>query len=579
MAFRSCSLDRVKFALVLGITSLTTLSMSHVAEAAGKKDKEALKLYDKAMDEDYLSVEFDKAEVKLKKAADLCGKDQCSPDVLGKIYVAMGTVHGVGQNKLDLAKADLVNALKADPSCKLIDGLSTPELDKKFKEAQAEAGGASSGEGGSGGEGGEGGATPSPAKVGDFPHTALPEAPINTPIPIFAEVPDEIGATKVVVRYKTFGGSKWQTLQLAKMKGGFGGEVPCTDVTTTGDFKYYVIATDDQGLSLAGAGSLKDPYKIPVKNKLSGDAPSLPGKDPPKACVAAGECPPGLPGCGSADGRGDKVAGSMCESNKECSSGLICLNGSCEPGDEPKPEGKSGKKNIVTLSGQFDLAFIGSGDKVCQNTANYACFETGTNAPYYGNPTDVKGTNGISGGLGFAHVRLLAGYDRILPLGFTAGARVGFALLGSPGPDVAAHPVPKGHAPPNAFLPLHLEFRGGWTLAKDGLSKGMLRPHFFVGGGVAQVNASVPVTVCDNQHATMDDPTKGTCGVKADGTKDTGTKVNAYQVTGQGFVDFGGGATYMIIDNFGISAELKFMVMLPTTGFVIAPVIAPVVAF
>ena len=57
------------------------------------------------------------------------------------------------------------------------------------------------------------------------------------------------------------------------------------------------------------------------------------------------------------------------------------------------------------------------------------------------------------------------------------------------------------------------------------------------------------------------------------------TKVDAYQVTGLGFVDFGGGATYWIVDNFGIAAELKFMIMLPTTGFVISPTLVPTLAF
>ena len=55
------------------------------AFAAGKKDKEAMKLHDQAMDEDYLSVEFDKAETKLKKAAELCGESNCSPEVAGKV--------------------------------------------------------------------------------------------------------------------------------------------------------------------------------------------------------------------------------------------------------------------------------------------------------------------------------------------------------------------------------------------------------------------------------------------------------------------------------------------------------------
>ena len=135
-------LDRsLRAAVALGLV-LAASSVALDAEAAGKKDKEALKLHDQAMDEHYLSVEFDKAAEKLEKAASTCGESNCSPEVLGKIFVALGTVHGVGQGKLDVALEDFKKALAADPKAKLIEGLTTPELEEKFKEAQAASGGA-----------------------------------------------------------------------------------------------------------------------------------------------------------------------------------------------------------------------------------------------------------------------------------------------------------------------------------------------------------------------------------------------------------------------------------------------------
>ena len=60
---------------------------------AGPKDAEVKKLLAAAMDEDYLATEFDKAEKKLKDAVSKCGASGCSPDLLGKVYVALGTVH------------------------------------------------------------------------------------------------------------------------------------------------------------------------------------------------------------------------------------------------------------------------------------------------------------------------------------------------------------------------------------------------------------------------------------------------------------------------------------------------------
>ena len=60
--------------------------------------------------------------------------------------------------------------------------------------------------------------------------------------------------------------------------------------------------------------------------------------------------------------------------------------------------------------------------------------------------------------------------------------------------------------------------------------------------------------------------------VKIDGAK-TGP------LAGLTFITFGGGVTYNIIKNFGISGELKFMVLFPTVGFTISPTVSPVVTF
>jgi hypothetical protein len=371
--------------------------------------------------------------------------------------------------------------------------------------------------------------------------------------------------------------------------------IPCEQVESPGEFRYYIIATDDQGLSLAGAGSLKDPFKVTIKTKISGDPPSLPGKDTPKQCMAKGECPPGLLGCGNGGNRGDKVEGVSCDATPECQEGLVCKDGICTPGDDGTSKPKSGgKKNLVSLSVQFDVNDITDGTRVCDQgssnakirdnaLANYTCaVPDGYLGPdnkkrytFYGQPGNVRGTDGIAGGPALGNIRLMVGYDRILPLGFTLGARIGYSFLGYPSPDDPPSRDASGgigYIPPNSFLPLHFEARGGWMLAKDGVKKGMIIPHVFLGGGVGMESGSIPVTVCDTANNTYSGGAK--C---PDGSSKV--TVDAYQITGQGFVDFGGGATYMIIDNFGIQAELKFMVQVPTVGFTFAPVIAPVVAF
>ncbi len=56
-------------------------------------------------------------------------------------------------------------------------------------------------------------------------------------------------------------------------------------------------------------------------------------------------------------------------------------------------------------------------------------------------------------------------------------------------------------------------------------------------------------------------------------------QVNAYQLTGLGFVDLGVGTTFGITPLFGIAAEVKLMFMVPTFGFVASPYLGPVFNF
>ena len=566
--------------LIFSLAAALALGSS-VAHAAGKKDKDAEKLISQAIDEDYLNVEHDKALEKLKKALDLCKKaENCSPEVVGKIHVASATVKGVGKSDLAGAKADLVLALKADPNAKLIDGLNPPELEAKLKEAQAEVGGTGTGgggtgggaagaepTGGSGGEAGKGGGGPAPS--GDFNHTPLGEAPVNTPVPIFAEIPEELGATKVIVRFKPYGGTKWETLPLTQMEGGFGGEVPCAAVNTTGELRYYIVGSDETGTPVATAGSVKSPFKIPIKAKLSGEAPSLPGKPAPKKCADKADCPPGLPGCeGTTEG---KAEGVICDATSECMTGLACIAGQCTPDGSSKPD-SGGTQHVISVGAQFDLAYVADGQDVCSaaNAGSYVCMEQNTDPrrQFVGNPVNVSGTNGISGGLAFGGARIFAGYDYYFPFGLGLGARAGFAF-GGPSVD-GAQVIPDGsdyQQLGKSFFPAHLEARASWRFLAPNMQGGDIAPHVFVGGGGAQVNASVPVTVCDALEGATESCEEGR------------TAVDAYQLSGLTFITFGGGATYMFIRNFGLSAELKFMVLFPTVGFTFSPTISPVVAF
>ncbi len=456
---------------------------------AGPKDKDAQKLFDKAINEDYLNADFDKAEKKLKEAVTKCGSSGCSPELLGKIYVALGTVHGVGQNKSDDAKSDFVSALKADPSAALDPALTTPELTKLFADAKKSAGnGSSSGSS-------SGSSTPKPP-AGDSNFTPPPESQVNTPLPIYVEPPDDVPLSKVVLRYKPFGATQFKSVELRKTGKGYGGEIPCTDTTTTGDIKYFFAFTGTDGEPAGELGSSKEPFKTTIKNDLDGAPPHLPGKKAPAQCHDTGDCPPDMPGCdsGHAAKHGDKGWGSTCEASSECKEGLVCLNGDCEEdngsgGGSKKDSGSGKKMNLMGVGIQFDWLILSGQQGVCDGPTNYACYIQGTNNQFFGVPVPFTNTDGIQGGGSFAGARILLGYDRQLlkKVGLSLGLRVGYAFGGPKSPDnVDSNGTPidsngnpiqftgavaqrNGGADPQqtpakSFLPVHAELRLSYYL-------------------------------------------------------------------------------------------------------------------
>ena len=399
---------------------------------------------------------------------------------------------------------------------------------------------------------------------------------------------------------------------MRKMASGFGGTVPCNQVTTTGKLRFYVIFKDQAGDPVMTVGRLKSPLEITIKNKIDGEQPALPGKKPPKKCTSV-ECPPDFPGCKST-GPAKVGWGGTCKETSECRDGLACTNGSCEKdesgdgGDSSdggsSSSGGSGSlpKNLVSLAAQLDVLAINSAENVCGRSKNdgsfttehdnYFCFNSGDGGEYLGIPSKDK-FNEIQGGAGIGF-RLLAGYTRVFGKGLSAGVRVGYALTGSPsigdaaerydackdanGKDACREPAAQD------FFPWHAEVRFEYFFLESKAEQWMKagkkylpRPYAFLGTGFGQVNSGVTLSVCD----TVDDAGNP---VTADQTKCPAntTKrddVEAYQITGLNFVDFGIGGIFPVHKNFGVQLELKFMVMLPTSGFVFAPVLGPVAMF
>lgn len=533
--------------------------VAHDAHAA-PKDAAALKLDKEAMDNDYLNVAFDKARAKLDKAVKECGASDCAKEVQVKLQMHLGIIL-VNMAKGPEAKAAFEAALKLDPKAEPEKDFTSPDVQKAFDEAKKSAGGS---------------APVDPPKEekkppktddekGDFTHEAVTEHPTNVPLAIYVRSGD--GVEKMALHYKAFGGD-WTKVEMRKMGKGYGVEIPCKDTSTSGTLQYYITAQDKAGDSAGSNGSKKDPYKVTVKQKVTGEVAHFPDKDAPAKCAA--ECPVGMPGCSAKIGYGSK-----CTGPGQCESGLACIEGTCSPGDEgktdlPPEEAADTKKNYLSLTVAGDLAFV-TGSDLCsranQESGAYTCFKK-NDKQYAGTPAAGKG-GALEGFAQFGTIRILVGYDRLIAKNFLLGARLGYAFRGGPQAEGG-----------NAFLPFHAEVRGTYFIGQGALARPGFRPFVFLAGGAAQVDAKIPNVVVANDCANLENatptPRPQDC-VRPSTSKNI--DVDAWKRLGQAFVGGGIGAVYAINKKSGVSAEVKVAGYFPSTGLAISPAIGFVQGF
>ena len=519
--------------------------------------KEATKLDKQAMDDDYLNVRFDKAEEKLKKALKECDKG-CDAKQKSTLYMHLGIIL-VNAGKKDDGVAAFVSGLKEDSGAAPEKDFTSPDVQKAYDEAKGKGGGKKPDDGDKG--------TDKPEPSSDLKHEAVAEGLVNAPLPIF--VGAEASAAKFIVNYKPFGG-EWTKVEMKKMGKIFGVEIPCKDTSATGTLKYYIVAQDAGGDTVATAGSKKQPYEVAIKNKVSGEQPSFPGKDAPAQCKSKDQCPPGInePGCEATAALG---FGSKCTGPGQCNKadGLACIEGTCQSGAE-EGGGEAGeggadeappKKNWLSLSLVLDDAIVGGGE-VCTadnyTAGTYACFrDSGAlykpyekkNIPVGGTTTPYTPDHGTVSGPPFAvgTLRALIGYDRLITGNLLLGIRVGYAFNG--GPTVPSKDGDK------TFLPFHVEPRATYFFGKNVLSKTGVRPYVFLGGGVGQVDAKIAgVPVSDDAPI-----------------QQKHIQVDAWRKMGTSFVALGGGIVYAVNKTTGLTVDIKVSQFFGSPGTAVSP--------
>ena len=125
-------------AWLLVALSLGALAVASPARADGKTEGAAKQLESKAMQEDYLATDFDKALEKLNQAAGKCGTDKCSSLVRAQIKRDIGVVQIAKQSR-EAGVAAFTEALRADSNVQLDPDTRTKDVDAAWAEAKKQA--------------------------------------------------------------------------------------------------------------------------------------------------------------------------------------------------------------------------------------------------------------------------------------------------------------------------------------------------------------------------------------------------------------------------------------------------------
>jgi len=521
-------------------------------------EKEAEALQKKAIDEDYLNVDFASAIKKLQMAAAKCDGDKCKPSLKGALLRDLGAMHVLAGN-VDEGRANFVRALSVDSALELDPAYKNPTLSNLWNEAKKGAATAPAPPASAPPE-----VVPpvSPVVVGTLVYSPPSEALVRAPFSIYVEpptyptpMPGTSGPEElahVVVEYKGLGMTDWKAADLKKMDKGFGGFIPCHDVAQ-GALRFYVQGLNEKNEIVAAVGTRTKPLIVAVKPKVTGVRPSLPGQEPPAQCEdSASECPPDFPGCknphkevgdecakdaecktsfcGGGKCSEKKQGGESCKADNECASASCsegkcaarkatgedceaaddCDSGKCEQGKCAASKfGRPTLRRIwVGLSLQGDWYVMPASLNVCLVPAapNVPNLDTPKAKPGTAGYTCLDpGTNAPFPQFGKVHNSYIApsGVDQV-QAGFAFGnlrilASFDYALNANMMVGLRAGYVlftdPATAGPGAAFAPLHLEARFSYFFGKKALVEQTISPLVFAGLGLGEFDAFVPVNV------------------------------------------------------------------------------------
>jgi hypothetical protein len=450
---------RRPLAWIVAVSALR-LAAAPPAAAADRRVEAAAKDALKKAANDYLATDYDAAANRLRRALLACGTSKCTVQTRAALLRDLGTMQ-FHNGDFGAARKAFADALRLEPDIKLNPDYDSADLRAAWREAGATAG-------------------TGPQPTGDFTHVAAAAQKANTPLPIYVEMPGGGNdVARVVVKYRSASMGDWARLELKKMGDGWGGQIPCADVTV-GTMRYWVQGFGADGDPVASSGDPKRPFLVPIKNEITTEAPHFPGKAPPKSCEET-DCPPGLPGCHTKEEEGG--GGGEAEQTES-------------EGEKGAAETAPYARIWVGASLAIDFLSVPRGTDLCRldpmtaepaNSGNYYCTDpSGADFPAHNSAGGMLNSNlvpgeagNVDGGIGIGNVRVMLSGDYAVLPNILAGLRFGYVFNAYTGSAA----VSDGRA----FGPkLHIEARGTYLYGREPLRRAGFVPMGFAGLGFSE---------------------------------------------------------------------------------------------
>jgi hypothetical protein len=345
------------------------------------------------------------------------------------------------------------------------------------------------------------------------------EQGVLTPVPIDVELPAELPARRVLLHYHVFGAAEWRTLELRREGARYKGAIPCLEVgEMTKEVRYYIRLHDGEGAVIAFSGTRSSPYVVAIHHPSA--RPDLASA---ARCPDPLECPPGLPGCPSAE-----VERIPCQRDSDCEGGLSCdWDGYC--GDDPRRKNWFG---IDVTQSAGAIRTQGACAVSSQESAGYACYRTTDGAIYTGRP--VYSNEPLA--VGWAPTRVVLSFDRLIFYDTSLGVRLGYAIAG-------VGPTLPGAA---SFVPYSAELTARHWLGTDPFAESGVRAYVMLGAGFAEQDVKASMR-------TREDPSRP----YGQGGNALEQDLRVWKRAGGGFVSLGAGALYPFTESLGAALELS----------------------